>query len=286
MSEITLDFTAIGTHWIIQYKSEETIDARIKDRIALFEQNYSRFRGDSFVGQIAQESGMYRLPDDVEQLLAMYRKLYDLSGGKVTPLIGSILNEAGYDKDYSLTPKEIHKAEDWDAVMKYVPPFLITEKPVQLDFGGLGKGYLIDIVAALFKEYGILDFSINAGGDIAYSTTGKEAFRVGLEDPSDTTQIIGVAELMNRSITGSAGNRRAWKHFHHIIDPQSGVSPNHIAALWVVADTTLIADAMTTALFFMAPEVLQQHFSFEYAILSNDKSIKHSPNFPALFYTT
>ncbi|MEO5645892.1 MAG: FAD:protein FMN transferase [Candidatus Paceibacterota bacterium] len=289
MSEFT--FTAIGTHWHIQYNSlyenNDSLITAIKDRIELFEQNYSRFRGDSFVGQIAQQEGVYKLPEDAERMLNLYRRLYDISGGKVTPLIGSVLVDAGYDAEYSLIPKNVvHQAELWDDVMEYNVPFLTTKCPVQLDFGGLGKGYIIDIIADMFREAHIYDFSINAGGDIAYSSSEDAVFRVGLEDPNDNTKVIGVAEILNKSIAGSAGNRRAWSTYHHIIDPTSTTSPQHIAAVWVVADTTLFADGLTTALFFMEPDELSQHFSFEYAIVYADKSITHSPNFPGSFFTT
>ncbi len=284
MSEAS--FKAIGTQWHIQFSPDnEALVQTIKDRIELFEQNYSRFRGDSFVGQIAQQEGSYKLPDDAEKMLGLYRKLYDISNGKVTPLIGSVLVEAGYDKDYSLTPKDvIHKAELWDDVMQYNPPFLTTKKPLQLDFGGLGKGYIVDIVADILRDNNVLDFSINAGGDIAYSTTKQEVFRVGLEDPEDKTKIVGIADLVNKSIAGSSGNRRAWANHHHIIDPDSTESPRHIAALWVVADTTLFADGLATALFFMEPDVLQQHFSFEYLIVYSDRSMKKSEGFEGEVY--
>jgi thiamine biosynthesis lipoprotein len=289
-------FTAIGTHWLIQFSAAHTesdttandqLVQSIRDRIELFESNYSRFRGDSFVGQIAQDKGRYELPADAEKMLGLYRKLYDITNGKVTPLIGSVLVDAGYDPEYSLTPKEnIAQAQTWDDVMSYDAPFLTTNKPLQLDFGGLGKGYIVDIVADMFRSAGIYDFSINAGGDIAYSTTKDEKFNVGLEDPSDKTKVIGVAELVNKSIAGSSGNRRAWANYHHIIDPDSVASPTHIAGLWVVADTTLFADGLTTALFFVDPEVLQQQFSFEYTIVYSDRSIKCSDNFPGKFFTT
>lgn len=126
---------------------------------------------------------------------------------------------------------------------------------------------------------------INAGGDIAYSTTIQNVFSVGLEDPADQTKIIGVAELINKSIAGSSGNRRAWNKYHHIIDPELVESPRHIAAVWVVADTTLLADALTTALFFTTPEILKQYFDFEHVIVYNDRSAQKSDNFPGMLYS-
>ncbi len=290
MNEVSFDFKAIGTSWNIKFacpeqKDSEQLISIIKDRIAVFEQNYSRFREDSFVGQIAQKEGVYELPADAENMLGLYRKLYDISHGKVTPLIGEVLVAAGYDKDYSLQPKSpIPTPPLWDEVMSYNTPFLTVTKPVQLDFGGLGKGYIVDIVAELFKGHDIHDYLINAGGDIAQSSVGGSTSKVGLEDPSDATKIIGIAELLNKSIAGSSGNRRKWAQYHHIIDPTNTKSPEHIAALWVVADSTMLADGLATALFFMTPEELLKEFDFEYCIVAADRTVKRSDNFPAVLY--
>jgi thiamine biosynthesis lipoprotein len=287
----SFSFKAIGTSWHIAFNCHdavktESIKTIIRDRIELFEQNYSRFRGDSFVGQIAKEAGSYELPADAEEMIGLYRKLYEITEGKVTPLIGEVLVATGYDKDYSLMPQDaIPAAPSWDEVMDYKAPVLTTQRPLQLDFGGLGKGYIVDIVAALFREYGIRDYVINAGGDIAYNSVEKAPYQVVLEDPADVTMGIGEVMLVNKSIAGSSGNRRAWGKYHHIIDPDLTESPRHITAVWAVANTTLLADAMTTALFFSTPEILKKHFDFEYVIIYSDRSARFSDSFPGMLYS-
>lgn len=281
-----MDFSAIGTSWHIASPSlTEEIKKEIMDRITVFDQHYSRFREDSLVWKIAHTAGTYELPADAEKMMTLYKKLYEISHGKVTPLIGDVLVAAGYDKDYSLLPKtSISTAPIWEDVITYQAPVLTTQKPVWLDFGALGKGYLVDIVADILKSHDIHDYLINAGGDMAESTTEDNAAQIGLEDPADPTKIIGVAELKNCCIAGSSGNRRAWAGFHHIIDPDSTTSPMHIAALWVVADNTMLADGLATALFFVNPEELLQHFTFEYLIIHANRSATISKRFPAVLY--
>jgi len=72
--------------------------------------------------------------------------------------------------------------------------------------------------------------------------------------------------------------------YHHIINPVTAESPRHILALWTVAETTLLADALSTALFFVEPDVLHK-YSFDYAILYADKTTRVSPSFPGYFFT-
>ena len=79
--------------------------------------------------------------------------------------------------------------------------------------------------------------------------------------------MVHTVEIKDKSIAGSAGNRRKWGRFSHIIDPFKIESPKEVKATWVVADTTLLADALATALFFVRPEILKQYFNFDYYIM-------------------
>lgn len=282
-------FDAIGTHWQIKFSSTlspqevSQLQSEIMLRIDLFDQTYSRFREDSLVTKISQESGMYTLPHDSEKLITLYKQLYTLTNGAFTPLIGQLLSDAGYDASYSLKTKQLRTVPSWEATIDYHAPDVSVTQPVLLDFGAAGKGYLVDIVGEILKKNQIESFFINAGGDILVSNT-ENPLRVGLENPHDTKQVLGVAEISNMSICGSAGNRRAWGAFHHIMDPNTKTSVKKILATWVVADDALLADALTTALFFSPSSLLTQHFSFSYAILSHDFHIEKSEDFPAEFF--
>jgi FAD:protein FMN transferase len=285
-------FDAIGTRWSIDLP--ETLDAAtvssvldtVHDRINTFDQTYSRFRADSLVTRISQATGRYQFPADASVLFAWYRLLYDLTNGAVTPLIGNALSNAGYDAEYSLIEKPMTSPKAWDDVMRFdaTSNILETSEPVLLDFGAAGKGYLIDIVAAILRDASINSYCIDAGGDIAYRSETNEPLRIGLENPHDTSEAIGVATIGNQSICGSAGNRRRWGRFHHTLDPRTLTSPTDIAAVWVVADATMIADGLTTALNFVSPETLSPIIPFSCAVLGSDGHLSASPNFPAEFF--
>ena len=274
-------FEAIGTKWRIDVYQElpsekgvVVIDA-IKKRIDIFDKNYSRFRADSWVTKLSEEPGTYELPPDAKQMFDIYKELYDITGGLMTPLIGQVLVDAGYDSDYTLhQTKPLSEPLTWNEALEYQPPFITIKKPVLLDFGACGKGYLIDIVGEVLEEYGITHYCVDAGGDILHKDALSAPLRIGLEVPSDLEKAIGVITLPNKSIAGSAGNRRRWKNFHHIINPATLTSPENILGVWAVADSAVLADAMTTALYFCKAETLLKHFTFDYLILYADRSVK------------
>ncbi len=283
------EFEAIGTHWHIEFELESgDPDALMRDvhnRIAQFDKNYSRFREDSLVTRMSKVAGRHLMPDDADPMLSLYFDLYERTGGALTPLIGQVLIDAGYDAEYSLVPKEISMPPKLGEVLSYESPYLTLHTPTMLDFGAAGKGYLVDIVAKILLEAGAVSSTVDAGGDISVYSANNVPVRIGLEHPLDTTQAIGVAEIVNQSICGSAGNRRAWDRFHHIIDPRSLKSPRDILAVWVVADTALLADALTTCLYMVPVGTLSPHYSFEYLLLRPDFSVEKSANFPAEIFS-
>jgi thiamine biosynthesis lipoprotein len=284
----TFSFEAIGTHWQIDIdqaispKSLSQLRNKIDARIEQFDQRYSRFRPDSWVTQISKQKGAYTVPNDAEPLLSLYHKLYTLTDGLVTPLIGQMLVDAGYDESYSLTQKkELVSPLSWDEVITYNHPTLTLHQPALLDFGALGKGYLIDLVAGILEQEGITAYCVDGGGDIKHGSKYLHKLEVGLENPDNLEQVIGIATLRGESICASAGNRRKWRNFHHIMNPLTRKSVDSITATWVTAKTTLLADAMATALFFVDPATLAKVYDFEYLILSGDNTLAMSKQFPA-----
>ncbi len=291
---IQFDFNAIGTTWHIDiYQDlESSIESKIltdiKERIESFDKVYSRFRPDSLVTKIGNGSGVFQLPADSEKLFGIYHNLYEVTDGFFTPLIGKLLSDAGYDAKYSLQQKGILESPPaWDDVMDYKNHSLIVKKPVMLDFGAAGKGYLIDLVGKVLEADGIYGYCIDAGGDILHK--GSLPIRIGLENPTNKDQVVGVFPLINAAICGSAGNRRKWGNFNHIMNPKTLSSAKDILAVWVVAREALVADALTTCLFFVQAQELIKRLSgkydFEYILIRNDLSFEQSDGFSAEIFS-
>ena len=288
---VSFVFDAIGTSWKIDIEdplsAEDSLTLKkiIQDRIEIFDKDYSRFRADSLVTQMSQQAGEYRLPDDAERIMDIYKKMYDLTGGMMTPLIGSLMVEAGYDAKYSLRPKELHHPAKWEDVLEYNFPNIFLKQPALLDFGAAGKGYAIDIMADILRSKNIQSFCVDAGQDILYFSKKNKPMRVGLENPNDFTQVIAVADICDQSICGSSGSRRKWANFHHIMHPFALESVKNILATWAIAPTALVADALATALFFVPGAFLQTEYDFEYIVLYSDFSIEKSIGFRGEIFT-
>lgn len=287
-TDIKFVFQAIGTHWEIDVKfpdsKKDDLFLAIKNRIEEFDKNYSRFRKDSLVFKIFNTLGIYDMPPDFLSIFNLYKDLSRKTNGLFTPLIGNVLRDAGYDENYSLVKKkELSHPLPLDDVLTFSNGKLTVKEPVMLDFGAAGKGYLIDIIGNLIENFGVSEFCVDAGGDILKKGS---PITIGLENPHDTTQVIGKIIVENGSICGSAGNRRKWNNFHHIINPNTLKSPDNILAVWVTAQSAVIADSISTVLFLDPTINLTDTYAYEYLIMFSDNTIQKSKKFNAELYFT
>lgn len=283
-------FDAIGTGWVIDIYGKKPEDyprlkSEINEEIKKFSDIFSRFDENSKIYKASTNNKKVFIEKKYRPLLNLYKKFYEITAGKLTPLIGSVLEDAGYDSVYSLVPKKIRPVKKWEDVLIFEKGILGFKENVILDFGAAGKGFLIDLLGSLLEKNGINSYCIDGSGDILYkSKLHVDAIKVGLEHPQNPEQVIGVAEIKNESICASAGNRRKWKGYNHIFDPDTLKSVENILAVWVISKTAVLADVLATCLFLVKPEKLRE-FKFEYLILKSDLTAQRSADFPAeIFY--
>lgn len=269
MPNYRISFDGLGTQWLIESVDIDRKIDKIKLELDRIDRVWSRFRDDSLVAKMSQQTGTFALSTFDTELIMWYKELYDITNGLVTPLIGQTLSDAGYDKAYSLQPKQsISKTPKWDKVMEISKNNIVIKQPALIDVGAAGKGFAVDRVAGILGDG---TYVIDASGDIRVSGA---SVRIGLEDPANSKDLIGVATVKNASICGSSINRRAWQTWHHVINPGSSRPTQDVIATWAIADTAMHADGLATALFFIDPQKLQDFWPFEYCIVYKDGTIK------------
>jgi thiamine biosynthesis lipoprotein len=292
----TFTFDAIGTRWCVDTDEPLSGDVRdrILNRIRRFDLTYSRFRPDSLVSQVAAApaGGRFEFPEDSVALFDLYDRLVTATEGAVDPLVGRQLELLGYDPTYSLTPapdtvragERARARPTWAADIVRDGTTLITQRPLVIDVGAAGKGYLVDIISAIVQHAGVARFVVDAGGDLRHC--GEHGIRVGLEHPLDPRLVIGVANLQNRALCASAVNRRAWGNgLHHVLDARTGAPATEVVATWVVAGNAALADGLATALFFTGAHQLAETHRFAYVRMLADGRAELSPDFDGELFT-
>ncbi|CAI7977043.1 FAD:protein FMN transferase [Frankia sp. Hr75.2] len=289
-------FDAIGTRWEVETGGplDACLRREIRDRIERFDAVYSRFRPDSLVSRVARAAtgGRFDFPDDSAVLFDLYDFLFTVTDGAVDPLVGRDLELLGYDAAYSLSPasKETREQEyaagrpSWDHDVERDGPTLVTRRPLVIDVGAAGKGYLVDIVTGMLLDAGVSSTVVDASGDLKIA--GPSELAVGLEHPRDPRRVVGVAHLRGAALCASAVTKRAWgEGLHHVIDGRTGESTREVLATWTVADRAAVADGLATALFFVSPHRLTEVFEFTWVRMLADQRCEVSSNFVGELFT-
>jgi thiamine biosynthesis lipoprotein len=134
-----------------------------------------------------------------------------------------------------------------------------TDPDLAVDLGGIAKGYAVDEAADVLKSLGIEGGVINAGGDMAViGKKGDLPWRIGIQHPRDSQELIAVLDVVDRSVVTSGDYERFFflddVRYHHILDPHTGYPAREAMSVTVVAGNTALADALATAYFVMGPK--------------------------------
>lgn len=282
----TWTFEAIGTVWTLDTERPLSPAERgaVRQVIAEFDRDWSRFRPDSTVTRLSHEGGEVDAPLDAGAMLDAYVALDDATGGAVNPLVGDSLARRGYDARYTLLDRGASAAPaTWRDLLRWSDDRLRLEAAATIDVGALGKGRLVDRVVDELDGAGGAWVVVDAGGDIAVSGTTQ---RIALEHPFDPTRAIGVWTVTDAALCASAVNRRAWgEGLHHVLDARTGEPVRAYAATWAVAPDAMTADAVATALFFDGGPRLAAEWGAAWVRMRTDGSVEWSPRCDAELFS-
>lgn len=273
----TFSFSGLGTGWSVSIDGD-TLRSEIKRDILAytenFEKRFSRFLPRSEVNAFREsEAGEYELSSDFSYLLRTADRLRLLTDGKYDPAVASILEDAGYGSTEKLAPLEKKEGT-------VVPRWSLSENilridgPIAFDFGGIGKGYCIDGVAAILRDAGYEYFLVEGGGDMVATTKADgNPFRIAIEYPGKPDTAASMVDLANQGIAVSDIFRRRFGTWHHLIDAQEKKPIENIIGSTAVARDAFSADCMTSGLFF-APDrnypLLADAFGSAYMVFRKD----------------
>lgn len=125
---------------------------------------------------------------------------------------------------------------------------------MEIDWGGIAKGYGIDLAAQALKNLGIVKGFINAGGDLYCWGANPEnkAWQIGLKHPRKEG-FLGVLSLAEKGAATTGDYQRFFikegVRYHHIFDPKSGYPSRGKQSVTVVGPETTLCDALATAIF-------------------------------------
>lgn len=126
---------------------------------------------------------------------------------------------------------------------------------VQVDLGGIGKGYAVDRMAELLREWSIDTALISGGYSSVRALDGPaetNGWPLTLSNPENRKEIFVRPNLQNRAL-GSSGIKKG----RHIIDPRTMQPVRGKLAAWSSAPDAATADALSTAFMIMSADEIK-----------------------------
>lgn len=147
---------------------------------------------------------------------------------------------------------------------------------MSLDWGGIAKGWAVDLASIALQKMGIRDGFINAGGDLYCWGQNQEngEWRIGIKNPRGPGY-LGVILATETAVATSGDYQRFFdregRRYHHIFDPRTGFPAQGKRSVTVVGPEAVICDALSTALFVSpSPESILQKYPPYGAIVVDD----------------
>jgi len=199
----------------------------------------------------------------MEHLLNLAKKLSHASEGYFEPAIGHLLNIWGFQRDDPFnmtqipTPKQIKSIINTQPSMNQIKisqhRVSSINPEVQLDFGGFGKGFGLDLLKASLLKKGLHNFMINGGGDIVTSgLAGERPWIVGIRDPFSKKSLANLKLQPDEAIFTSGVYERTFKvngkSYHHILNPYTGYPAKGIVSATVIGQSGAWSDAAATTM--------------------------------------
>lgn len=196
--------------------------------------------------------------DAIRGAYAAYRRTF----GWFDPRVLADLVRLGYDRSLKHAAPSFREATaliprmalpEWRPEFRHVSSE-VRVGPVPIDLGGIGKGLAVRWAADRLRvATGSL---VEAGGDCMCRGVAADGspWRVGVEDPSDTTQPVAVIEVRDAAVATSSVRIRSWQiagqDVHHLIDPRTGQPGGQgLAAVTVVDSDPAAAEVASKTLF-------------------------------------
>ncbi|MBV8089159.1 MAG: FAD:protein FMN transferase [Alphaproteobacteria bacterium] len=267
--------TSLGSpsYILLHHPDRGVADRAVADCVAeieRLEKQFGLYRSDSEIARLNSHGRLEAPSHDFLTLLSECQRFYELSGGAFDVTVQPLwdLYAAHFFGSANPPPegpeqRVIEQAltlVGWAGVDITSRHVAVARRGMALTLNGIAQGYLTDRIVDILHTHGC-DRVLADMGRSEIRLVGQrpdgEAWRVGIADPLAPTRVAVTLELADRcvSTSGGYGTRfEATGRHHHLFDPKTGTSASHYIAVTVVAGSTMVADALSTALYVTPPE--------------------------------
>ncbi|MGH8517185.1 MAG: FAD:protein FMN transferase, partial [Panacagrimonas sp.] len=195
--------------------------------------------------------GVAEIPSSMRALFGRAWAVRQATGGMFDPRVASLVRLWGFhdmaglrdsppdDASVESALQALRRAPGYDGGASYGPA-----PGVGWDFGGIGKGWIVDLALERLRELGFPDAIVDAGGNLAVrGARGDRPWRIGIRNPRAKAGEPGstmLASMIARdeAVNTHADDQRSFEHagqrYGHILDPMHGRPARDLCSVTVV----------------------------------------------------
>ena len=158
-------------------------------------------------------------------------------------------------------------------------------KGMEIDFGGIGKGYITDELVKILTDEKVESAIINLGGNVFGFRKKPDGslWNIAIRDPNEPDKYMAAIRLEESAVITSGGYERYFEEngviYHHILDPRTGKpSESGLKSVSIISKDGTLADALSTSLFIMGEEKAVKYWkengsNFDILLMTKDNRL-------------
>jgi thiamine biosynthesis lipoprotein len=253
------------------------------DEVDRIDRLMSHYKPESALSRINREAanGPVKVEKELFDFIAEAMGYARASAGAFDITVGPLMKAWGFFKGEGRVPD----AAQLEAARRHVGSDHVTlnaadstvrfdHAGVELDLGGIAKGYAVDRVVRLLRSRGVTAALVSAGGSTTYglgAPPGRSGWDVALEDPTDPAKTALTFQLKDRSLSVSGRSGKSFEVegvvYSHIMNPRTGMPVQGMLTVAVLSPTGTAGDALDDAFFVLGPKdsrrLLKEHAGVE-----------------------
>jgi FAD:protein FMN transferase len=204
----------------------------------------------------------FRCSDELWALLQECRRAWRETDGAFDVSVGPLMRLWGHHRKRETLPSAAEITEALGLIGLQQVTFDDAKHTVRfpkpgmyLDFGGIAKGYALQLVVDVLRDRGITPALVDLGGNVAGRGVppGRDAFVIGVRDPFATDELLGTLEVRDRAVATSGNYERQiviqGRTIQHIVDPRTGHPVSRFAGVTIITPRPVNSDIYSTAVF-------------------------------------
>lgn len=235
------------------------------DEVDRLDRLMSHYREDSPLSRINREAARAPVTVDRElfDFIALALKYGVESDGSFDITVGSLMKVWGFFRSSGRVPsdQDLNRSRQLTgfrhvALNARERTIRFDRDGVELDLGGIAKGYAVDRAVAVLRRHRVTSALVSACGSTIYGLghpPDGTHWTVDIQDPLDEQRTAFSIPLKDRAVSVSGSSEKFFERdgvrYSHIMDPRTGHPVQGVLSVVVQAPTGTSGDAIDNVLF-------------------------------------